>query len=63
MLFLKSILRNSKSSAIGLALIATCIASVVNDYALLQSVEWWGAMLAGVGFIVAKDGDKTGLPG
>lgn len=62
MVFLRGALKNWKSTLAGLALIIGTAASVSQDPSKVFDKSTAAAIIAGVGLIAAKDGDKTGLP-
>ena len=56
---MKNMLKNWKTTLSGVALVITGISMYINNPA--SSTEAITAILGGIGLIVAKDGDKTGI--
>jgi hypothetical protein len=54
--FLRQVLKNSNTTAIGLSMIAAAVAMALKDPASLQQVQPWLLLLNGLGFVCAADG-------
>lgn len=62
LMFLKAMLKNWKTTVIGLAMIFHAAATVVQDPSKVFDKVIVAEVMAGAAAMAAKDGDKTGVP-